>query len=90
MPVSKKTMGSHILSCLVQKSLCCKIELMENKEKIFDIKLLWTRKVFGIPVIYMLLIYAALSFIQLYLFCPEDDFMCLQGAGSVIKDIFTK
>ena len=63
---------------------------MENKEKIFDIKLLLTRKVFGIPIIYMLLIYAVLGFTQLYLFCPEDDFMCMSDAGSVIKDIFTK
>ena len=59
---------------------------MENKEKMFDINRLWTTKVFGIPIIYMLLIYAVLGFTQLYLFCPEDDFMCLQGVGSVIKD----
>ena len=63
---------------------------MENKEKIFDIRRLWTRKVFGIPVIFMLLIYALLGFIQLNLFCPAEDFMCMNGAGSVVKDIFTK
>jgi hypothetical protein len=63
---------------------------MENKEKMFDIRRLWTRKVFGIPVIFMLLIYAVLGFIQLYLFCPAEDFMCMNGAGSVVKDIFTK
>ena len=62
---------------------------MENKEKMFDINRLWTTKVFGIPIIYMLLIYAVLGFTQLYLFCPEDDFMCMSDAGSVIKDLFS-
>ena len=59
---------------------------MENK-KIFDIKRLWTRKVFGIPIIFMLLIYAVFGLTQLYLFCPAEDFMCMSGAGSVIKQL---
>ena len=63
---------------------------MENKEKMFDVKRLWTTKIFGIPIIYLLLIQAVIGFTQLYLFCPEDDFMCLSGVGIGIKDIFTK
>jgi|TARA_B110000444_G_C18736960_1_gene546102 hypothetical protein len=58
---------------------------MENNEKKFDIKRLWTRKIFGIPIIIMMLIYAVISLIPLVLFCPSDDFMCLKGVGSLLK-----
>ena len=74
----------------MQKKLSCKIEPMENKEKKFDIKRLWTTKVFGIPLIIMMLIYAVFTLMPLVLYCPADDFMCMGDAGSVIKDIFTK
>ena len=59
-------------------------------ERKFDIKRLWTTKIFGIPLIIMMLIQAVIAAMPLYLYCPEDDFMCMSDAGSVIKDIFTK
>ena len=62
---------------------------MENKEKKFDIKRLWTTKVFGIPYIIMMLISAVFALMPLVLYCPEDDFMCMSDAGSVIKDLFS-
>ena len=63
---------------------------MENKEKKFDINLilknLWTTKVFGIPLIIMMLIYAVFTLMPLVLYCPDDNFMCMGGdVGSVIK-----
>jgi hypothetical protein len=62
---------------------------MENKEKKFDIKRLWTTKVFGIPVIFMILIWGVFTAMPLVLYCPADDFMCMSDAGSVIKDLFS-
>ena len=50
---------------------------MENKEKKFDIKRLWTTKVFGIPLIIMMLIYAVFTLMPLVLYCPDDNFMCM-------------
>jgi len=54
---------------------------MENKEKKFDINLilknLWTTKVFGIPLIIMMLIYAVFTLMPLVLYCPDDNFMCM-------------
>jgi len=62
---------------------------MENKEKKFDINLilknLWTTKVFGIPLIIMMLIYAVFTLMPLVLYCPADNFMCMGDVGSVIK-----
>jgi len=62
---------------------------MENKEKKFDINLilknLWTTKVFGIPLIIMMLIYAVFTLMPLVLYCPDDNFMCMGDVGSVIK-----
>ena len=63
---------------------------MEKKEKKFDIKRLWTTKVFGIPLIIMMLINAVFALMPLVLYCPADDFMCMSDARNVIKDIFTK
>ena len=62
---------------------------MENKEKKFDIKRLWAKKFFGIPLIIMMLIYAVFTLMPLVLYCPADDFMCMSDAGSVIKDLFS-
>ena len=62
---------------------------MENKEKIFDIKLLWTRKVFGIPVIFMILIWGVFTAMPLVLYCPADDFMCMKGSVGVYKDFLS-
>ena len=50
---------------------------MENKEKMFDINRLWTTKVFGIPLIMLMLIYAVFTLMPLVLYCPDDNFMCM-------------
>ena len=53
-------------------------------ERKFDIKRLWTTKIFGIPLIIMMLIQAVIAAMPLYLYCPEDDFMCFKGVGNVV------
>ena len=57
---------------------------MKNNEDKFDIKRLWTTKIFGIPLIIMMLIQAVIAAMPLYLYCPEDDFMCLKD---VVKNV---
>ena len=52
------------------------MEPMEQKEKMFDVKRLWTIKIFGIPYIIMMLIWAVMTAMPLVLYCPADDFMC--------------
>ena len=55
-------------------------------ERKFDIKRLWTIKIFGIPYIIMMLIWAVMTAMPLFLYCPVDDFMCFKMIGSLLNE----